>query len=435
MSESGSLLYEVTLSIEQDRALDLDQWLESHVSAMLDVPGIVDATTFRLDDENGRVRRVTHYRFADDEHLERYLAGPAKQLRQATQDKFGEHVTATRRVLHGSPPSDSLELERCLNCDAALSGQYCGNCGQRSTHRLISLLELIKDAVGDLFELDSRLWRTLIPLAIRPGKLTHDYLRGRRARYMPPFRMYIVLSLAFFLVAFFDPRDDLGILFEALPDTALDAASNGATPADPQESAPANVGLDITFDDDGTDGGDGISTRCELNDYDASQVPPWIARRFTKERLSAACLRIVDSEGPGLRTFLDNLADNVPVGLFILLPLMALALKVLYPLSRRYYVEHLLFVIHFHSFIFLALFAQVAFARITPEKPLPDSLSGLFSFALFIYVPVYFFKALRRVYGQGRLSTFLKFATLLVAYATGLSLILVVAALFAAFSA
>ncbi|NIL93612.1 MAG: DUF3667 domain-containing protein, partial [Woeseiaceae bacterium] len=102
----------------------------------------------------------------------------------------------------------------CLNCGAYMRGQYCAVCGQRARGRLISLWELITDAFGDLFELDSRLWQTLIPLLVRPGRLTHDYLQGRRARYMPPFRMYLVLSLLFFVVAFFDPREDLGLLFE-----------------------------------------------------------------------------------------------------------------------------------------------------------------------------------------------------------------------------
>ena len=121
----------------------------------------------------------------------------------------------------------------CLNCGTELRGQYCGHCGQRATSRLISLWELVRDAFGDLFEFDSRLWRTLTPLLIRPGRLTRDYLEGRRARYMPPFRMYLVLSVIFFVVAFFDPREDLSLLFEPEPaaeeqqqedDESLDAA-------------------------------------------------------------------------------------------------------------------------------------------------------------------------------------------------------------------
>jgi len=55
--------------------------------------------------------------------------------------------------------------------------------------RVLSLWGLVKDVVGDLLNADSRVWRTLWPLAFRPGLLTEDFLRGRRARYTPPFRM------------------------------------------------------------------------------------------------------------------------------------------------------------------------------------------------------------------------------------------------------
>ena len=77
-----------------------------------------------------------------------------------------------------------------------------------------------------MLELDSRLWRTLIPLAVRPGQLTLDYLEGRRARFMPPFRMYLVLSIVFFLVAFFDPREELGILFEPQAPSSTESEEN-----------------------------------------------------------------------------------------------------------------------------------------------------------------------------------------------------------------
>ncbi|MBT8130971.1 MAG: DUF3667 domain-containing protein, partial [Gammaproteobacteria bacterium] len=72
--------------------------------------------------------------------------------------------------------------QSCQNCRAPLTGQYCAKCGQRSQRRVVSLWVLLRELTGDLFEIDSRLWRTVIPLFIRPGHLTRDYLEGRRAR-------------------------------------------------------------------------------------------------------------------------------------------------------------------------------------------------------------------------------------------------------------
>ena len=139
--------------------------------------------------------------------------------------------------------SDTLpDHPDCLNCGTELRGQYCASCGQRASNRLISIWELLRDAFGDLLELDSRLWRTVIPLLVRPGLLTHDYLIGRRARYMPPFRMYLVLSVIFFVVAVFDPRDDMSLLFEPEPEpTAEEQVEQERTKDEALEKAQEKV--------------------------------------------------------------------------------------------------------------------------------------------------------------------------------------------------
>lgn len=443
MSEQPGPVYEVTLEIDREVADDVEGWLAGHVDDMLAVPGIIEAKTYALEDSDERVRRVTLYHFESDAHLARYLEGPAKALRQSTTDRFGECFTAHRRVLRDpETSSQSVDaIQHCLNCDAILTGQYCGNCGQRSQSRLISLLELIRDAFGDLFELDSRLWRTLVPLAIRPGRLTDDYLRGRRARYMPPFRMYIVLSLAFFIIAFFDPREDLGILFEPAPvESASGIEETGEQTGDAAElrqeferqvledfGAEEEDGVTVTID--GEEAGD-----CNFDDYDSSDMPAWLARRFTKERLQVMCERIFTDDGAGTRGFLNKMTENIPIGLFILLPMMALLLKILYPLSKRYYVEHLLFVIHYHAFIFLALTTQILFARAISLINGPEGLGELVAFLVSLYIPIYLYKGLRRVYRQGRIATLFKFLLLAIGYLIGLALIIGLAAVFAAFS-
>ncbi|MFM8353744.1 MAG: DUF3667 domain-containing protein, partial [Gammaproteobacteria bacterium] len=96
----------------------------------------------------------------------------------------------------GGAPS----TENCRNCGEVLTGQHCAYCGQRASVAVLSLTALARDLAGDLFNWDARIWRTLRPLAFRPGFLTLEYLQGRRARYTPPLRLYLVLSLLFFLV-------------------------------------------------------------------------------------------------------------------------------------------------------------------------------------------------------------------------------------------
>ena len=213
-------IYEVNLAIDVERASAFDEWLAHHVEEMLKLPGFEHAEVFRLENDEGKARRVAHYHLESGQALDEYLAGPAEQMRQSGIDRFGEALSATRRVLSPDEISDGRvrSTEPCLNCGELLSGQYCAACGQRARSGLISLWELVRDAFGDLFEIDSRLWQTLVPLLVRPGKLTADYLRGRRARFMPPFRTYLVLSLVFFFIALFDPRENFGLLFEPKPE-------------------------------------------------------------------------------------------------------------------------------------------------------------------------------------------------------------------------
>lgn len=406
MNDRSGPVYEVTLHVDREVAAEFDAWLEAHVREMLELPGFVRASTFVVEaDTPERTGRVTQYVLDSDEALEEYLAGPAQTMRAAAGERFEGRYAASRRVLHHADSAVAApdRPESCLNCGAPLRGQYCSICGQRGRTRLISVWELLRDAVGDLFELDSRLWRTIIPLVLRPGRLTHEYLRGRRVRFMPPFRSYLVLSLVFFLVAFFDSQK-LAILYEAEEETA-----------DGQTRSPEEIRQES----------------CDLSGYNTEGMPEWLSRRLTRERLELMCERV--SAG-GSRAFVDRLLDNVPPSLFLLLPLMALILKILYPLSRRYYVEHLLFVIHFHAFLFLILTLEILFSRLTMLLELPGMVNNLAAFGVALYIPLYLYKSMRRVYEQGRLPTILKFLLLLLSYLLGFSIILAFAALYTAFS-
>jgi len=351
--------------------------------------------------------------------------------------------------------SGSADSQNCLNCGTELVGQYCGHCGQRAATRLISIFELLRDAFGDLFELDSRLWRTLVPLLIRPGLLTKDYLEGRRARYMPPFRMYLVLSVVFFVVAFFNPKDEFAILYEPVAESATEtqtpddmaeedvdagiAEEPEEDPASPDETSPADddPGLDITFDDDDDsvnisfDDETGVLKSCTVGNFDMGDSPEWLKRRITPERLENVCERLKNAGMDGLR---EAIQSNIPAGLIVLLPLMAFVLKLLYPLSRRYYVEHLLFFVHFHAFFFLTLSLLVLLGRLGDWIAILETPSTLIIVAASLYIPIYLFISMRKVYGQGRVITFLKYVPLTISYFIGFTLIMVGAALIAVFS-
>src|SRR5262245_28998138 len=94
----------------------------------------------------------------------------------------------------------------CANCGAAVPGKFCGRCGQRLEHEMHSVVHFVREATEDLTHADSRLWSTLRALLFRPGFLTREFIAGRRVRYLPPLRLYLVLSVLFFLIAAVQPE-------------------------------------------------------------------------------------------------------------------------------------------------------------------------------------------------------------------------------------
>ena len=115
---------------------------------------------------------------------------------------------ATEQDAVAGPPA------RCRNCDALLFGRFCANCGQAADVHVPSTGELLHELLEGVTHSDSRLWRTLNYLWFKPGKLTQEFIAGRRIAYLPPFRLYLVLSIAFFLIASFSHTSGEFIQFD-----------------------------------------------------------------------------------------------------------------------------------------------------------------------------------------------------------------------------
>jgi hypothetical protein len=263
--------------------------------------------------------------------------------------------------------------------------------------------------------------------------------------------MYLVLSLLFFVVAFFDPREELSLLFEPAPEPAPEEVQQQAEDAEEAAAEAQEIieGLveDGVIDEDEVSGNlrvddDGVrftfndeevtsESDCNVTESDVEDLPEWLARRMTPERLQRICERTRLDDGKAL---IEGVLDNIPAALIVLLPLMAFVLKALYPLSKRYYVEHLLFFVHFHAFFFLMLTLQILLMRFSSWVGIPEAIPILTIVITSFYIAIYLFVAMRRVYGQGRIVTFIKYVMLLVAYTFGFTMTMLGALAIAAFS-
>ena len=288
-----------------------------------------------------------------------------------------------------APEAPTAPVPACANCGASVPGKFCGNCGQRLHSPVHSVWHFIGEATEDLTHVDSRVWRTLIALLIKPGFLTREFLDGRRASYLPPVRLYLVLSVIFFLLA----------AIWTAPVAVVQTNDQGAgivTPSVDEVAAPRP----------GETAAQREKRVCNIH-YEG-----WGSATF-EPALGKACLQLVAGNSHTLR---ETFFHILPRALFVFLPLLAAVMTLLYWRPRHYYVEQLLLLIHNHAFVFLVAILSWIVQRVTPESVSTSWWMITLRLALQIYIALYVYRSMRRVYGQGRWLTAGKFVAMSIAY-------------------
>ena len=393
-------------------------------------------------------------------------------------------LTISPRRLAGSPA--------CLNCGTPLHGPFCYYCGQPDKNLLRFFPVLVRDLLEDLLDFDSRFMRTIRPLLLHPGRLTRDYLDGRRFRYVPPMRLYIFSSMIFFILAATVAGNAIGVgrnpdgtmpgihigfdsdeeaektEFEAAMDEALGDAvaegdlteemasqieetvhrraglgEQGSTPEEstgPEEAATSEPPAGT---EDATEGSpkeapeeEGIVLNGERWDRETNPVVIPVFPKFINDWINDEIEESPQKgreieENPNL--IVDKVFDVMPVAVFVMLPLVALLLKFWYLFAGKYYVEHLIHALHNHSFLFVVFIltsvSDGVASWLDPEEVgRPSQISSWITIILLCWIPLYLLLSLKTVYRQGWFMTFMKFSLLGVSYLTLLALVTSVAA-------
>jgi hypothetical protein len=264
---------------------------------------------------------------------------------------------------------------KCRNCGAILAGRYCGNCGQAADVHVPSTRELIHEALEGLTHSDSRIWSTLRLLLFVPGKLTQEFVAGKRAAYLPPFRLYLILSVAFFLVASFSN-------FERAPVIVVGSGSVRQT----QESDCTNGTLDFSA----------LTQRSDWN-----------------QRLQRACVGYLHDHGKSL---LHAGLGVLPKAMFLFLPLVAVLHMLMYWWPRQRYAVHLLFFLHLHAFFFFAATLLLLFGDAAAAWPALARADDVGSTLMFWVMIAYSVIAMRRVFQMRWPLTLAKAGALFIIY-------------------
>jgi uncharacterized protein DUF3667 len=255
--------------------------------------------------------------------------------------------------------------DRCLNCGADLHGPFCAGCGQRAVPPDPTVKELAGDAWQELTGYDGRIAATIRGL-LRPGRLTIEYIRGHRATYLPPVRVYLIASLVYFVVA------------AAAPPTPARRAGEVNGPVG------IRLGLWSTSNPDLTD-----EDRAELRK--STEEAPWMLRPMLRGLAE-------DPESVRARLF-----TTMPRVFFAMLPVFAAILALFY--RGRRFPTHLVFAAHVHAFAFAALTLSEA-VKFTRN----DVVQAVVGLAMVLILLGYGLRALKAVYGGGWVRTVAKAA-------------------------
>jgi hypothetical protein len=267
----------------------------------------------------------------------------------------------------------------CLNCGMPLTGAFCAGCGQRDIPPYPSVRELAMDAISEFSGWDGRLASTLRALVRRPGMLTHEFLEGRRARYISPLRVYLIASLVYFVLA------------ASAPDVRMESGKTLGLRVGlkPMPTTPASRPERVANAATGSLEGEALTPAERDAALEDIARAPAVMRPFLRRAV----------EDPG--GFRRGVLQTMPRMLFVLLPIFAGIVALFY--RGRKYPEHLYFAIHLHAFIFLAL----ALSELMKFTQLP-ALVVVASTIAVIWIPIYATLAFRRVYGGSLGRTLMK---------------------------
>jgi hypothetical protein len=314
--------------------------------------------------------------------------------------RFPGIAVNTEAVLHTEADIHPA-ASACPNCEAAVSGHFCHQCGQETVLHPPSTREFLHEFIGHYVALEGKLLQTMKLLLLKPGQLSLEYMRGRRVRYIEPLRVYLTFSLIFFAVFKFMGEDHQvgNVKLKGIPVVRIDPQDK-KKPAPAASAAKLDAGAVAKPDEDeGDDPPDVDKVQAELRkDAAVKSFEDKHPGLFDKFKTIAS--DVVDDDGRKLK---KAFFGSAPYAVFAMMPLFALFLKILYLGSGKRYGEHLLFALHTNAFAFLML---TLILLVPVGVPFVGTL-------LFLWLAFYLPIAMRRVYGGGRSMTFLRWCVLM----------------------
>ena len=348
------------------------------------------------------------------------------------------------------------DRRNCPNCYYPLPrfGQYCSHCGQKYTDGKVTVMSLVRQFMSDSLNLDAKIWRTLLALMV-PGRLTRMFFEGKQQRYVRPLRLFFVFTIITIAAVSFFEAEFAEDFFVDVDDAFSESIHYGAfverldtTTANLKQVLPAeqHAGLDSLFLEMTEEHQDSMDIGVQLHFGDESEgisslkvaksdianlpldsiVHKYGVTNFWEKMILRQNIRL-QKQGDNFAAYMLN---QVVWMMLLIMPILALFMKMLYIRRSYFYVEHLIFSFHVHAFLFFVLTVLM----------LLDSVDAISEQMPYIWVggilimSFYFYKSLRNVYRQSRFKTVVKYGILTTLYAITFIIALVLTVVIAALS-
>lgn len=301
-----------------------------------------------------------------------------------------------------------------------------------------------------MFNFDAQFWTTIIPLLLKPGKVSRDYVAGKRQRYTNPFRFYLTVSIVFFLlVGLYNTKEKYQSFAKENKTEIVDESKNETSKSEKLDSIKNKLNEEMKnsfipvpeatrkqilaeIDKEANDStkfktnsgainfdfGNGTSRLDKFvkyqqnypdSDIDIALDSLGYEKNFTNRFIytRAKAVNSFTKSKESRDQFFNQLLSSGSLALFVLLPLFTLFLKLFYIRKKYTYVDHLIFVFHIQT-VFFMLFSIFYIFKIVGAEP------QLWIFTILFLV--YLFLSLKQFYEQGYLKTTLKFILLNMSY-------------------
>jgi len=347
--------------------------------------------------------------------------------------------SARRRWFGRGKDRQPLPFTHCQNCGAELTGPHCGQCGQAAIDYRRSFRHVIVDVLDSFLNWDSKFFATIGLLVIKPWRLTNEFLAGKRVRYLHPLRLYLLASILFFFAinygakglrlepgkiseknraavsaAVAEKRDEIEAELDkdnlsADERKKAQEALDYLTKPSPAATAPAEEQPSPTITPTASASDSGKRTYGAVNErpflvFDADKKSSTPFERW----LEARAKEKMGEHGTKMGLFITTLFSNLPYMMLCCIPLFAFVLKILYIRRHIFYIDHLIYALHIHTFFYTGIML-IVLATMGLHRIAPPTLAGWIIAFLWILFVVQIFLSSRRVYRQGWFMSTFKF--------------------------